>query len=353
MLTLEEGFFLSMCLEGFLYGLYSGIFVLYFQFQSNKSESTGRTATIVFYAVCLLYVLSTVDFVCDLVALVLEVSANFMISSIAIVQIIAMGCCDFLAQCILIYRCWIVWGQDIRVVIIPSLLAITYLATWLVPDSVVVWYPLTITSLVASMAVNTLVTGLIVFRILKVSLEVKAASTSVERTLGSTGGTNLRHVIFIIIESGMALFAIQLASIILFPLSSTLVLALVRDFLVVSNEMFNGIIPTIILVRVSLKLSFDDKESFKEAIESLRFINPPSDPDSIQRMGNLLPQDSDSERNEDIRFDNIPSHPNTLQVERLGVGSSSSIPPQEGREDICFNNPPSYPSSIQRMGSSK
>ena len=61
------------------------------------------------------------------------------------VQVILFGCCDFLAQCILvrvnhcichpfywpkyskIYRCWIVWGKNIRVAIIPSILAITYL----------------------------------------------------------------------------------------------------------------------------------------------------------------------------------------------------------------------------------
>ena len=70
------------------------------------------------------------------------------------------------------------------------------------------------------MAVNTLVTGLIVFKILKVFLEVKA-STSVERTLGSNaGGTKLRHVIFIIIESAMALFAIQLVRVVLISLSA-------------------------------------------------------------------------------------------------------------------------------------
>jgi hypothetical protein len=61
------------------------------------------------------------------------------------------------------------------------------------------------------MAVNALMTGLIVFKILKVFLEFKP--TSVEQTLGSlnsTGGSKLGHVIFIIIESGMALFAVQL-----------------------------------------------------------------------------------------------------------------------------------------------
>ena len=58
------------------------------------------------------------------------------------------------------------------------------------------------------MAVNALVTGLIVFKILKVFLEVNPIL--VELTLDSTGGTKLKQVIFVIIESGMALFAVQL-----------------------------------------------------------------------------------------------------------------------------------------------
>ena len=63
------------------------------------------------------------------------------------------------------------------------------------------------------MAVNALVTGMIVFRILKVTSGV--TPTSVERTLGSTGGSKFRHIMFIVIESGMALFAIQLARVVL------------------------------------------------------------------------------------------------------------------------------------------
>ena len=65
------------------------------------------------------------------------------------------------------------------------------------------------------MIVNALVTGLIVFKILKVFLEVRA--TLVEETLGSlnsTRGPKLQRIIFIIIESGMALFAIQLARVV-------------------------------------------------------------------------------------------------------------------------------------------
>ena len=160
-----------------------------------------------------------------------------------------------------IYRCWIVWGQDIRVVIIPSLLAIAYLgqssylylisqsqlsplATWLVVsgETVIIQnqivtegFTMTITSLTASMAVNALVTGLIVFKILKVFFEVN--STLVELTLDSTGATNLRHVVFVIIESGMTLFAIQVIRLVLtiLPMDWT------ADYAIVIHEMLNVI----------------------------------------------------------------------------------------------------------------
>ena len=59
-------------------GIYTGILAIYFQCQSNKS--TGRTTTIVFYAICLLYVLSTVNVVSALVALILVVSNDSICS---------------------------------------------------------------------------------------------------------------------------------------------------------------------------------------------------------------------------------------------------------------------------------
>ena len=103
--------------------------------------------------------------------------------------------------------------------------------------------PWTLTGFALSMAVNTLVTGLIVFKILKVFLEVKAASTSVERTLGATGSTKLRHVIFVIIESGMALFAIQLVRVVLYLQSAAGPNA--YNLVIGINEMFNVIIGSV------------------------------------------------------------------------------------------------------------
>jgi hypothetical protein len=105
---------------------------------------------------------------------------------------------------------------------------------------------LALTSLALSMAVNALVTGLIVFKILKVFLKVKAVTTSVERTLGTTGGTKLRHVIFIIIESGMALLAVQLVPFVLYTLPSELESAITAyDIIIRINEMFNVIIRSV------------------------------------------------------------------------------------------------------------
>ena len=49
-------------------GLYSGIFVMYLKCQSDKS----RKATIVFYALCLLHILSTGTVVSDLVVITIQ-----------------------------------------------------------------------------------------------------------------------------------------------------------------------------------------------------------------------------------------------------------------------------------------
>ena len=80
-----------------------------------------------------------------------------------------------------------------------------------------------------------------------------------------------------------------------------------------------------------MKMSFDDKESFKEAVESLRFNN------ARQQMGsNSMALDSGSERNEG-HGDIIPSDPITLRR----VGSISSLNIQEARRSgIAINIPP-------------
>ena len=92
------------------------------------------------------------------------------------------------------------------------------------------------------MAVNALVTGLIIFKILKVFLEVNPIL--VELTLNSNGGSKLRHVIFVIIESGMALLAIQLFRLV-FSILPTEWAYDASEYAMVINEMFNVIIRSV------------------------------------------------------------------------------------------------------------
>ena len=73
--------------------------------------------------------------------------------------------------------------------------------------------------------------------------------TSIERTLGSTEGNKFRHIMFIIIESGMALFAIQLVRFVLefisLPVEQVHILiaaVAADDFVKVINQMLNVII---------------------------------------------------------------------------------------------------------------
>ena len=106
------------------------------------------------------------------------------------------------------------------------------------------YWPTTVfvTGLATSMAVNALMTGMIVFRIVKAT---GVMPTSVEQTLGSTKGNKFRHIMFIIIESGMALFAIQLGRFVLLfisvPVEQFPFLEAANDMVIGINQMLNVI----------------------------------------------------------------------------------------------------------------
>jgi hypothetical protein len=96
-----------------------------------------------------------------------------------------------------------------------------------------------------SITINALVMGLIVFKIFKVFREVLKA-TSGEQNLGATNGSKLRSIIFILIESGTALFSIQLtrfmADAILPPGAAYNIMVLIAGI----QQMFNVIIRSVI-----------------------------------------------------------------------------------------------------------
>ena len=118
-----------------------------------------------------------------------------------------------------------------------------------------IWgFGLNMASLATSMIVNTLVTGLIAFKIFKVFRAVKDNTTSHEKSAGITGGNKLRSVIFVIIESGMALFAVQLIRFVATSTQETTESeAAVAALIVGMHEMVNVIISIIQLLYITDK----------------------------------------------------------------------------------------------------
>ena len=107
---------------------------------------------------------------------------------------------------------------------------------------------LVLASFTASMTVNALVTGLIVFKIFKVFREVKSITTANEKSLGITGGGKFRSIIFIIIESGMTLFAIQLARLVIAATGQkTYAEGDIYSLIIGIHEMLNVIISSVIV----------------------------------------------------------------------------------------------------------
>jgi hypothetical protein len=111
---------------------------------------------------------------------------------------------------------------------------------------------LALASFTASMTVNALVTGLIVFRIFNVFRAVKDVTTSNEISLGVTGGRKLRSIIFIIIESGMALFAIQLPRVVIYATGERTNAQQDIYLLIIGiHEMLNVVISSVIITLYS------------------------------------------------------------------------------------------------------
>jgi len=223
--------------------------------------------------------------------------------NIPVIHNVAFGFCDLIAQSIIIYRCWIVWGRNIRVVVVPSILVFAFLASWMVCTSGLalahrhMYYVGFVAGLAISITVNAAMTALIVFKILKVFRQVRMTSDG--QISGDTGGRTLRHIIFVLIESGIALLFIQVFRIVVTVLNTTTANN-AYAVIVSTRDALNGIAPTIILVRVSMGLSFYDADSLVDRVGSLCFACIDSNP--ILEAGSVGDQERAGTNLEDIEI---------------------------------------------------
>ena len=110
-------------------GLYTAIFIMYLQYQTSKRSVIDIVQNVLFYLICILYVLSVVTIIGDTVDFIITVSSsrlcrlvvfyyylhslvqyldtarppsNSLLLHLAFLQVTVTGCCDFLAQLILV-----------------------------------------------------------------------------------------------------------------------------------------------------------------------------------------------------------------------------------------------------------
>jgi len=321
-MTETEIAMIGTVIGGFFYGIYSAIFYMYIRHQASKELGIDKR-NILLYPLCILYILSTVAVTLDVVWPLMskKISTTLSPSEPILFRLEVADCmlitvnalCDFISQGILIYRCWVIWSRNIRVIIIPSILSFAFLAISLTiihslyiarsPPSVqntALGDILTPTSLGISLTVNAVVTGLIVFRILKVYREV--GRTCENRTLCFGGvETKIRATMFIIIESGMAMFTIQLIQVIfvIVPTSEF------NNYTLGIYQMFMGLTPTIILLRVSMGLSYHDEQSMVQTAASWHFALYNQNPISETEVIEIAPG---QERVDCIRFQQSASN---------------------------------------------
>jgi len=201
---------------------------------------------------------------------------------------------DFIGQLIIIVRCWLLWDKNYWVTIVPSLCALAGLGCILgippillnldpnapvAPKSLV---PLGQAGYILPLCANVMVTMLICLRIWYLSPRKKANMASARIPSGSG-----LAAINIVVESGMLYLAAQLTYTVLFtmghPAQAIAALMAVQIY---------GIAPTLIVIRVSLGLSYTPSSRGLHS-GSMSTTQPTSAADHI-RIGFITSAFSDS-----------------------------------------------------------
>jgi len=175
---------------------------------------------------------------------------------------------DVIAQGVLIYRCWVVWNRRLAVVIVPSILALISLATSLTLVGALAvhgpqlgvnrpgWFdPIGTLSFSVSLGVNSILTGLLVFKIAKASLALRQTQTR--------GIKDFTPLISMLIESGVVFFMAQLVYVVCFSVES-----IGFDLISGPITIIYGIIPTTIVVRVAMAGSPNAARNKSSNVES-------------------------------------------------------------------------------------
>ncbi|KAK7683148.1 hypothetical protein QCA50_013821 [Cerrena zonata] len=263
MLSNDIAALVGFACESVLYGVYIVIFVLSLAFLSWRRR-TRETSWPMIISTCVLFTLCTTHFAIEFNHFYNRLGAtgvpDFAAETMPLfASDIFISLIDFVGDLVLLYRCWMVWGKNGWVIILPFLTAASGFISAMVGLSLVlridptapvapaVLVPLGTASFTLPLATNFLITILIVGRIYHIgsySRDLHAASV-----ITSTAN-HFNQAAAIVVESGMLYLITQLIFVILFAIKHP-----AQAIVGVAAVQVYGIAPTLISFRVGLGIA--------------------------------------------------------------------------------------------------
>ncbi|KAF8870539.1 hypothetical protein BD779DRAFT_1681047 [Infundibulicybe gibba] len=219
-----EALVLGNIIQGIFYGIHMILFILYLVLRCRNScrfDKPLARAQILLFSLCTIAM--CLDFITTYFKMVPGVgNIDSALNAAPKGSVVAFVVVDYLAQMMLLYRCWIIWRRRWVVVVVPGFLALVSLGegiaafifgSMLLPstDLEKTSHLFRLTGTLAystSLIVNALTTSLIVTKIILTSREMHPSLGSSSRPL--------RTIAAMLIESGLLMLIFQLIFVILF-----------------------------------------------------------------------------------------------------------------------------------------
>ncbi|KAJ6460199.1 hypothetical protein C8R45DRAFT_1081186 [Mycena sanguinolenta] len=230
----------------FFYGIYLVLFCICMYILLHRPSSRGNTVLLV--TAISLFTFSSILIVLILVLVTAEIEelANIASDRILNATYIIYAVHNSIADGLLIYRCYVVWNHDWRVIVLPVMLLIASTAcgfdVFLDPTP----------QFAVILVTNFLVTGLTAGRIWWISHHGRAY-------LGEAAQKRYAFAILLTVESGLLYSATILAFLIVISIPS-LAYTLEEPLLQIVTQV-TGIAPTLIIVRVGMGVAAEDSLS--------------------------------------------------------------------------------------------
>ncbi|KAF8261168.1 hypothetical protein EI94DRAFT_1833463 [Lactarius quietus] len=274
-LSFSSSELLALCCESVLYGVYLVLFADCVKVLIKKRRRrAGGNLRLILISVTLFMLITWHEFL-DCIRLYLAYKNSetntgadkyyFNVTSTLSVMKTSVYLVETLASDLFIlYRCYVVWNSNIFVIVLPVLLyfadmatgiAAVYTLSLIKPTSSAEFSleqeRITNSFFSCTLAVNSVCTGLIAFRIWRTQRQTRDAKM----------GANLTHVSVIVIESGAIYLSVLAANVAAFVLKSNMF----NIFLDMTSPII-GIVFSLIIVRVGRGISTEDTRRTMQSI---------------------------------------------------------------------------------------